>query len=123
MSHSEEYRELNGAERQLLDRLLEARFSGRAEVAEQLKSCRVRTLDDDGCLEFLILSDIKANVEHSVPVEAEAKDENGNKIHMLLHVVGGKVDELEFYAESDSPITQLPPAKEWELIVLPSPPQ
>jgi hypothetical protein len=122
MEGAETYRELNASERQLLKRLLESDFPGRTEIATQVESCRVRTLDEDGCLEFSISSELDASVEQRVPVEAEAIDEDGGKIHMLLHVVHGKVDELEFYKESAIPIRRLPPANEWEVIILPAPP-
>jgi hypothetical protein len=116
---SEIFRELESLEGELLDRLLEGPFPGRDEITEQVRSCRVRTLDEDGCLEFSVLSNIKAPVAHRVPVEAEATDEAGNKIHMLLHVVDGKVNELEFITESEAPAKHLPSAKDWEVIVYP----
>ncbi len=122
MAISEIYREPDPIERQLLERLLEVPFPGHDAVAEQLRNCRVRTLDDHGSLQISVLNDVIAPVQQRVPVEAEATDRDGNKIHMLLHVVNGKVDELEFYSESGSPIRYLPPAEEWELIVLPPPP-
>lgn len=122
MDISETYRDLKFLEKQLLARLLEIRFPGRDQIAIQLETCQVKTLDEHGCLEFTVKSKIQAPVEQRVPVEAQAIDEDGDTIHMLLHVVNGKVDELEFYKESADPIRRLPPANEWEVIILPAPP-
>ena len=123
MEAPEVYRELCDSERQLLERLLEARFPGRDEIAEQIRTCLVKTLDEHGCLEFFVRSHTNAAVDQRVPVEAEACDEEGNKIHMLLHVINGRINELEFYTESGAAIKRLPSANEWELIVLPPPPR
>src|SRR6266508_3873314 len=112
----ENYRELTPTERQLLERLLGAEFTGRDEIAEQVKTCKVRAVDEHGCLEFFVQSETKAPVRQGVPIEAEAEDEDGIVIHMLLHVVDGKVKELEFYSESNSPIKRIPDPSEWRLI-------
>jgi hypothetical protein len=86
---------------------LELPFTGRDEIREQIKSSLVRTLDDDGCLEFQVQSKVHANVKFRVPVEGEGTDADGIKIHILLHVVSGKVNELEIYKEDSSPIRKL----------------
>jgi len=122
MEFKEAFRELYPFERQLLERLFEPRFPGRDQLEEQVKACKVRTIDEHGCLEFWVSNDIKAPVEHRVPVEAESDDENGEKLHMLLHVVNGQLNELEFYTESGSPIGKIPSAEKWNVIVLPAPP-
>jgi hypothetical protein len=58
-------------------------------------------------------------VVQRIPVEAEAKDEDGTVIHALLHVVNGRPTELEIYSESGTPAKRMPPASAFELIVLP----
>lgn len=117
------YRELNLIEKKLLGRLLETHFLGRDQIEEQIRVCKVRALDDDGCLEFAVPSGTgTAMVTHRVPVEAEADDSGGNRVHMLLHVVNGIIDELEFFTESGNPIIGLPPPEKWDVIILAPPP-
>jgi hypothetical protein len=122
MQNKDTYRDLNPTEKRLLERLLEANFPGRDEIAEQVRTCQVRTIDEHGCLEFRVPSTFKASVEQRVPVEATACDETGNNIHMQLHIVNGQLNELEFYTESGAAITSLPSPERWEVIALPPPP-
>jgi hypothetical protein len=116
------YRYPNPTEKRLLERLLEANFPGRDEIAEQVRICQVRVIDGDGCLGFRVPDTFRASVEQRVPVEAVACDDTGNNIHMQLHIVNGQLDELEFYTESGAAVTSLPPAEKWEVIALPPPP-
>jgi hypothetical protein len=51
----------------------------------------------------------KAPVVKRVPVEAEGKDEDGAVIDMVLHVVGGRPVELEFYREDTETVKKMPP--------------
>jgi hypothetical protein len=79
----------------------------------------LRTIDEDGGLEFR--SDVggEAPVVKRIPVEAEAKDDDGFRVHALLHVVGGRPTELEIYKDDGSRVKRIPPASAFELIVLP----
>lgn len=122
MEIEDTYRDLNSTEKRLLERMLEASFPGRDEIAEQVRICQVRIIDADGCLGFRVPDGYRAPVEQRVPVEATACDETGNIIHMQLHIVNGQLDELEFYTESGVAVTSLPPAEQWEVIALPPPP-
>ncbi len=117
----EAYRELTLNEREIVDRLLEPHFQGRDEIAEQIRSGKVRRADSDGCLEFYVESEVKARVLQRVPTEAEAEDEDGVVIHALLHVVDGKVKELEFHKEAPLPIKRMPKASEWRVVTFPPP--
>ena len=73
MDSESSYRELSPIEKKLIERLLETHFPGRDQIEEQIRVCKVRTLDDDGCLEFAIPGGTAAAlVTHRVPVEAEA---------------------------------------------------
>jgi hypothetical protein len=118
-----ELREPTAAERALLDRLLEADFPGRAELAALLRSVLVRTVDEDGGLELKSQVEGAATVVKRVPVEAEGKDEDGVTIHMLLHVVRGRPVELEFFKEDSSTVKRVPSPSAFELIVLPPMPE
>jgi len=114
-----EFREVTTEERALLERILEADFPGRDELAPLLRSALARTIDEDGGLEIKSQADGKAPVVKRVPVEAEAKDVDGVVIHMLLHVVDGKPVELEFFREDCGTVKKVPPPAAFELMVLP----
>jgi hypothetical protein len=110
-------------EERLIRRLLAVDFPGRKEITEQLSDCSVKTIDREGSLRFQIRSKTLAPVEKRVPVEAEAKDDiDGQTIHALLHVVKGKVTEMEIYKGDGSAIRHLPDPQDWEVFVLPTPP-
>jgi hypothetical protein len=103
-----EFREMNDTERAILARLLEIPFPGSEDVAEQLQRVLIRQIDDNGTLDFLIRTNAKANVQNSVPVEAEGEDLDGTTIHLLLHVIGGTTRGLEVYKEDGSPVIKMP---------------
>ena len=107
----------------MLDRLLEVDFPGRSELAALLRSVLVRTIDEDGGLELQSQVEGSAAVVKRVPVEAEGKDEDGVIIHMLLHVVGGRPVELEFFKEDSSTVKRVPLPSAFELVVLPPMPK
>ena len=117
-----QFREPTTVERALLERLLEANFPARSELAVLLGNVLVKTIDDDGSLELESQVQGKAPVLRRVPVEAEGKDEDGATIHMLLHVNEGRPVELEFFREDSVTIKTIPPSSAFELIVLPAMP-
>lgn len=102
------YRDLTEREKEILYFLLKEDFPGRDELMIQVGSSKVRTIqeyqDNWGSLEFLINSDIKANVKERIPVQASALDEDNVPIIIFLHVVNGKIDELEIVKANNSPI-------------------
>jgi hypothetical protein len=112
------FRNFTAHEREIIDRLLEKTFPGRDEICEQLRKCLVRTIDEDKSLEFLERSNVKAEVEKRIPVEAEVHDTDGILIHILLHVVDGKVNELEIYKEDGSPIIERPDPSKLKVVCL-----
>jgi hypothetical protein len=103
----------------MLQRLLETDFPGRDELASLLGQVSVRLIDANGSLEFQSESESKAAVIKRIPVEAEATDEDGITVHVLLHVVDGQPAELEIFKEDNSPVKRMPPPSAFELIVLP----
>jgi Domain of unknown function (DUF6984) len=116
----EQFRKLSSIEESLIKRLLSADFPGRKEVSQQLENCLVRVIDTEGSLE--IQPNLKASaaiVEKTIPVEAEAPDEDGIHMHFLLFVRNGYVKELEIYKDDGSPIRRLPAPEKLEIIVLP----
>jgi hypothetical protein len=114
-----EFREPTETERLLLERLLEAEFPGRDELAPLLRAIRVRTVDEDGSLALNSQIAGNARVVKRVPVEGEGKDEDGATVHMLLHVAAGRPVELEFFREDTQTVKKVPPPSSFELIVLP----
>jgi Domain of unknown function (DUF6984) len=106
---TESFRELQPKERELIRKLLEPVFPGRDELSQQLDTAKVRTIDEDGSLEFSINSSIRAdNVKHVVPTEGEYEDPDGITVHVLLHLLGDKAKELEFFREDGSRVQTWP---------------
>ena len=112
------WRKLSALEAALIEKLLASSFPGRDEIGEQVRNALVRRLDEDGSLEFRPGPGVPAPVRKRIPAEAQAKDRDGTWIHALLHVVGGRVKELEFYREDSAPILEMPSAEHWELVEL-----
>jgi hypothetical protein len=107
----EPFREMNPMERSLIRKLLAAGFPGRDELSKQIDSSKVRTIDEGGSLEFSVVSTVNADdVKYRVPAEGEYEDSDGIIVHVLLHVVGSKVQELEFFREDNSPVQTWPDA-------------
>lgn len=112
-------RQLTSKERALLGVLLSAPFEGRDDVVRQLQTATVTEIDDSGSLEFHVSSPARANVRHRVPVSAEAPDLDGVPVAALLHVVDGKVKELEIYKADGSPIEQMPEPGDFDVFAPP----
>jgi hypothetical protein len=122
MSVDSQFRSPTLAERELLRRLLEANFPGRDELVPMFEQIEVRTLDELGGLELRSRAPGRAPVVKRVPVEAEAKDEDGYLIHVLLHVVDGRPTELEIFKDDGSCVRRMPAPSAFELMVLPPAP-
>ena len=112
------WRRLTAFEAAILDKLLSTDFPGRPELLAQVSAALVRQIDVGGSLEFDAESTAAAPVKRRIPIEAQAKDLDGTWIHALLHVVGGRVKELEFYKDDSSKILEIPPLERWELMKL-----
>jgi len=85
--------------------VLKPKFQGRDVLGEQLRDCLVKAIDQNGGLKILVPSDARALELYRIPVERELEDRDGVTAHVLLHVVGGKADELEVY--KDEPANKL----------------
>jgi hypothetical protein len=123
MNAQPELRKPTQIEQALLERLLEAQFPGRNELAVLLRDVLVKTLDKDGGLELQSRAAGTAPVVQRIPVGAEGKDQDGTVIHMDLHVIAGRPVELEFYREDGATVVLMPSPAAFELIVLPPPPE
>jgi hypothetical protein len=118
MKNDHTFRGFTSYEREIIDRLLEKAFPGRDEIWEQMQNCLVRAIDEDKSLEFLVKSKVQAKVKRRIPVEAEFQDSDGVLMHLLLHVVDGKVNELEIYKEDGSPIIERPDPSKLKIVCL-----
>jgi hypothetical protein len=114
----EQFRKPTQSEQAILQRLVDTHFPGRNELAPLLNDVSVRLLDENGSLELQSNLGSKAPVIKRIPVEAEAADEDGITIHVLLHVVDGRPTELEIFKEDNSPVRHMPPTSSLQLIVL-----
>lgn len=109
------FRELTPNEFGLLRRMLSVPFPGSEQLRIHLEGVVVRELDSDGSLQIRVSSDCPAGVKRRVPVEAQYRDSDGDYARALLHVVDGKLWELEFYKDSLAPICRPPEPDEWEI--------
>jgi hypothetical protein len=107
------------SEQALLERLVEADFPGREDLLRMIQDLQVKTIDDEGSLELQSRSSERASVVKRIPVEAEAGDEDGITIHVLLHVKDGQPAELEIFKDDGSSVKRMPSPGAFELIVLP----
>ena len=108
----EPFREMQPREWELIRRLLSPAFPGRDELSQQLETAKVRVIDEEGSLEFLICSDVKADhAKYVVPTEGEYEDCDAITVHVLLHLAGDKAKELEFFKENGSCVQSWPEAE------------
>ena len=108
MTSTKGNRPLNDYEKLILSRLLACDFKGRETVALQLRSVTARPLDDSGSIELVTDVGTRADVATRVPVEAQCVDVDGVPISVLLFVVNGFVNELEFSKADGSAIKRMP---------------
>ncbi|MGE8131903.1 DUF6984 family protein [Methylobacterium sp. NPDC080182] len=105
-SEAIQWRPLDPRERAVLDRLLTTAFPGRDRLAAQARTALVRRIDDTGSLRFRVKGAL-AMVVGRVPAEGrylEGDDPSGPGVNLLLHVVGGRLHELEVYKDDGMPI-------------------
>ena len=96
----------------LLRRLLEPSFPGVAELRKQLDGISVAQAAEEDVLTLLLMpadSAPRAVVRRRVPVEGIAEDVDGVPINLLLHVLGGRLTELEIFRGDGGPVV-IPPA-------------
>jgi hypothetical protein len=104
MARPRAFRRPSDAERKLLDTLLIASFPGKDALVQQLVSAEVRSIDEGGSFRIRTSNGPLAEVVRRIPVEAELEDLDGVTIHVLLHVVDGRLDELEIYRDDSRPV-------------------
>lgn len=107
-----EFRPLKTAEFEMIGKLLDHDFPGREVLHQQLASLTARQIDENGSLALRSLANHRANVSSRCPTEAICPDSDGVLIHFSLHVVDGKMDELEIFKEDGSSIGKRVKAEE-----------
>jgi hypothetical protein len=107
---AEQWRPLDDRERALIEKLLTSEsFPGSKELLRQLDGIVARQVFEDGTLDLRVSDTApRAQVQARVPVEAEMTDADGTGILILLHVVDGRLNELEVVKGDDTPIVQQP---------------
>jgi hypothetical protein len=111
-------RRLTSREIALIRKLLDAGYAKGLTHVSEWKRAKVQPMNnDDTILRFCISSataplSIAAEPYNSVPVEASALDADGCIIHVLLHVRGGKLYELEYLREQPGPVQHWPRAED-----------
>ncbi|MCB9938856.1 MAG: hypothetical protein H6823_11475 [Planctomycetaceae bacterium] len=111
------FRPLRQDERDLVSRLLAIEFLGRQQLLAQLTSATVEPIDLNGSLRFEVHEDTHADVSKRIPVEAHCLDSDDVCIHALLHVLNGRLSELEIYKDDSTPVVRAIDAEEWEIVV------
>lgn len=95
----------------VFDLLFAEDFPGRDNLALQARTALVRQIDREGSLGFQA-DGPKATVRGRVPVEGryheDATQPWGPAVNLLLHVVDGRLRELEIYKDDGSDITVAP---------------
>jgi|ERR1700694_1331693 len=105
-------------ELQILTTMLNAEFPGHEELLEQLGRAQVRRLDADGSLSLRSSDGPPSAVMRRIPVEAELEDEDGVKIHVLLHVLDGYLNELEVYREDSARVQRIVRPEDLNILIL-----
>jgi hypothetical protein len=100
-------RVLTDTERDIVEKLLSVDFQGVEALREQLKTCGAKLTGDTdnyGSIYLITESDRLSDVTQRVPVEAVTADSEGAEIDILLHVVDGKLNELEIVRLDGEPM-------------------
>ena len=112
-----ELRPPTSEELRLFARLMEREFPGRDELLLQIRTAKVRTIDREGSLEVRVAASVPAApTEQRVPTEATYRDDDGIEVHLLLHVVSGRLSELEVYKDDGSTICRSPRSQDLTLV-------
>lgn len=115
-------RPLSEIERYLLEHLLSVEFPGSEELKQQSRFVLVsQECQDCSSIVFTIENkeSIKeAKVKRRIPVEAESIDSDEMRIHVLVFVRAGYLDEMEIYREDLGKICKFPLPESVNIIIL-----
>src|SRR6476469_707849 len=97
-------RPLDPREIEILSKLLSPDLPGGAELRQQVADALVTEIDGNGSLQFAIQPHhAPAAVNRRVVSEGIAPDEDGAGINVILHVLNGRLNELELYRDDLAP--------------------
>jgi len=116
---TEGWRDLSKWERETLERMLQEAFDGRDALLTQLASARVRTIDEEGSVQFdAPLVDTSQGPRYRNPVVARGQDQDGIPIEMVL-LVGedGRINELDIWKGDGSAIRKRPKASSLQIVI------
>lgn len=104
---SQVWRDLTKNERQLIELLLTKDFPGVEALRNQLETAKASAIDSAGSVQFRVSGPL-AEVQTRVPTEGCYFDTEGvdhrPSVNVLMHVVEGKLHELEVYKDDGSAI-------------------
>ena len=102
---------LSQTERQLLEAMLPSGHPHREALLAQAEVASVKWLDSSGqpaiIFEVNALDSLRLATD-GVVSEAQAVDRDGGVMHMLLHVRGGFLEEIEVYREDGGALIEFP---------------
>jgi hypothetical protein len=102
-----------------LERLLSEEFPGRDGLKRQAEGVQVEEIDANGSLSFKTDTSLPvAPVVRRIPIEAEIPDRDGVLVHVLLHVVEGRLSELEILREDSGRVAELAAPEHWQVTIL-----
>jgi len=104
-------RDLTTRERQILEIMLRQLPVAEPELRQQLATAKVVPIDDEGSLRLHAASPLSVRPVERVPVTAIFEDADKIPIYLLLHVIEGRLAELEIYKADGSEIV-IPPTPE-----------
>lgn len=105
-------RNLTDRESQILNRMLNQLSGDQTTLVDQASMAKVDIIDEEGSLRFHLPTSVIPvdNITERVPVTASCEDCDGVPIYFLLHIVDGKLWELEVYKADGSQILNPPTA-------------
>ena len=107
-SPTPDFRPVGVDEARALRLLLTQDFRGTAQLRAQSLALSVTSLDANGSLRLSTQVSTPAMVDRRIPIEASYVDSDGVRVHVLLHVVDGYLDEFEVYREDSGAVNRLP---------------
>jgi len=108
------------AELELLEVLLNRDFPGATQLLAQLAGLEVAVVDEDGSLSLRSHEGPNAeNLERRVVTEGQYPDRDGQPVHVLLHVLEGRLHELEFFREDGKTVMRRLPAHAHDFVPAP----
>jgi hypothetical protein len=114
--NEDDVRKLTEEEILLVEALLRQDVAGAAQLRAQLPDCTVFPINcDETILRFSVSPQVpQVNVPYiqNVAVEASAKDIDGCRVEVLLHVKEGRIYELEYIKTDGTPLKRRPLAED-----------